>query len=474
MPDTGDDKTEMNEAPAASGSADQRPEDVAALEAEVARLRAENEALLQHDTAVLGQSGTPNQRWRWAGAVVLLVVAALLTPPALVGFWGQRTIVDAERYLSTVEPLAQSTVIQEAVAAQVTEAIVSGVDLDAFIQDNLIAELPPRAQVVGPAITGAVTSFVQTTVERFMASEAFNQLWIQVNTQVQKDLVKALRGDESGAVTIRDGVVYLDLGVVIDAVKNALIERGLTIFERLPASITTGREIVLLSSSQLNTAQTIWTFTEPIARWMLPVVFLLYLGAIALAPKRRRMLMVVGLVVVAAMVVLAAALTAGRAVYVNATADTSFSAALQVFFDTMIRYLWGSTGALAVLGGVLAVLAWLGGPSAPAGAVRRGEARMTSALGETAGRWDPMAALGRAVTRSRTALRAIVLATIIVVFILQGTATWQNVLWAVVIGAVLWIVVDVLAAAAVHASDASEGPGEAPPPGLDEPLAAVG
>ena len=36
----------------------------------------------------------------------------------------------------------------------------------------------------------------------------------------------------------------------------------------------------------------------------------------------------------------------------------------------------------------------------------------------------------------------------IIVFIVNGHATWQNVLWAVGIALVLWIVVDILAAAA--------------------------
>ena len=54
-----------------------------------------------------------------------------------------------------------------------------------------------------------------------------------------------------------------------------------------------------------------------------------------------------------------------RSKYVDAIDASSFGAALTIFYDTMLRYLWGSLGALATLGVVVAFFAWLGGPSTP-------------------------------------------------------------------------------------------------------------
>ena len=102
-------------------------EETAELEAEIARLRAENEALASaaNDTAVLTRPAPTHPRWRWTAAIALLVIAALLTPPALVGFWGRRTIVDAQRYLDTVGPLSQSPQIQAAVATEVSDQLLT-------------------------------------------------------------------------------------------------------------------------------------------------------------------------------------------------------------------------------------------------------------------------------------------------------------------------------------------------------------
>jgi uncharacterized protein YqgC (DUF456 family) len=158
------------------------------------------------------------------------------------------------------------------------------------------------------------------------------------------------------------------------------------------------------------------------------------------------------------------ALNIARSQYVDATSTATFSDALKIFFDTVVRYLWASLGALAVLGIVVAFFAWLGGPSAPAGSLRGLESRATTALGETAGRWEPMIAFGRLVARGRTALRVVILAAVIIGFIIHKQANWQNVMWCVGIVLVLWVIVDILAAAAGGRPAGSAVEAEVPAP----------
>lgn len=435
-------------------------QDVAALEAQIAELRAENDELRSGqgpDTQMSQRTVAQHHRLRWTGAVALLVVAALLTAPALVGFWGRRTIVDTQRYLDTVAPLSRSTVVQQAVSEEVTNELLGIVDVQGFIATNL----PEQAQALGPALTGAVQNFVQSTVEKFLASDRFDQLWLDVNRTVQQQLVAALNGDQSGSVQIRDGTVYLDLAVVAQAVQQALVERGLTIFGRVTIPATTGHEIVLLSSDQLKTVQNIWTFANPIARWMLPVVALLYVGAVLLAPNRRRMLITAGVVIAAAMALLALALNITRGAYVSATASRPHGTALTVFYDTMIRYLWGAVGAALLLGVLIAFFAWLAGPSAPAQGIRDLEGRATGAVGAGIARWHPMVGVGTAFARWRVELRNAAVAMGVLVFLMIGHATWQNVAWTVFWVLVAWLVIDAVAAAGRAGDTAGEpAPGE--------------
>lgn len=80
---------------------------------------------------------TVNARGRAALVVALVVVAALLTAPALLAFWGQRTLNDTERYVDTVGPLVDYPEVQAAVAAKVTDAIGRQVSVEALLRDAL-------------------------------------------------------------------------------------------------------------------------------------------------------------------------------------------------------------------------------------------------------------------------------------------------------------------------------------------------
>ena len=148
---------------------------------------------------VLNQAAPAHHRWRWTGAVALLLVAALLTPPALVGFWGRRTVVDAQRYLDTVGPLAQSPQIQAAVAergdhrAPVARGRRRLPHREPAAPGGRLS--PPRSQrrrrelrrVVGPEVPGERTSSTSSGLD--------------VNEQVQEELrARRSNGDTTGAV----------------------------------------------------------------------------------------------------------------------------------------------------------------------------------------------------------------------------------------------------------------------------------
>ena len=62
-------------------------------------------------------------RARSVAAVICVVLAGLLTTPAAVAYWGQRTLNDTQRYVDTVGPLVDSPEVQDVIATKVTDAI---------------------------------------------------------------------------------------------------------------------------------------------------------------------------------------------------------------------------------------------------------------------------------------------------------------------------------------------------------------
>lgn len=271
-----------------------------------------------------GMADRPS-RGRSITAAICLVIAALLTTPAAVAFWGQRTLNDAQRYIATVGPLVDSPQVQAAITTKVTEAIQQQIDVEAIVNQvfaGVITDRPRLQALVGP-MAGAVNGLIESQVREFVASDTFADFWVAANTRAQAALVRLLQGKESGAISLQGDQVVLDVSEVIDQVKQRLVARGLTIAERIPIP-NADRQIVLMDAPRLKQARTIYAFANPIARWLIVVVALLYLAGLVLAHRRPRTTVIIGVVLAANALVVAWALSIGRQLFADQLAGTDF------------------------------------------------------------------------------------------------------------------------------------------------------
>ncbi|MEI6230453.1 MAG: hypothetical protein WCP81_06940, partial [Actinomycetes bacterium] len=138
--------------------------------------------------------GTKTGRGRGIAAWVIFTIAAILLPIALTAFWAQRTLTDTERYVATVAPLSQDPTIQEAVGTLVTDQAVAKLD----VENKLDAILPPALAQLGPILAGGVATLVTRGVNAFLTSPDFHQLWVLINTSIQKSTIAALSGNPTG------------------------------------------------------------------------------------------------------------------------------------------------------------------------------------------------------------------------------------------------------------------------------------
>ena len=117
-----------------------------------------------------------------------MLLAGLLTTPAAVAYWGQRTLNDTQRYVGTVEPLVKSPEVQDVIATKVTDAIEKQVDIEAILSNvfaGAITDRPRLEQLVGP-LSAAINGLIDREVREFVASDEFADLWIRVNTRAQQ------------------------------------------------------------------------------------------------------------------------------------------------------------------------------------------------------------------------------------------------------------------------------------------------
>jgi len=348
----------------------------------------ETEPSFPSSAAPGGDTAPPQRpsRSRSVAAVICLVLAALLTTPAAVAYWGQRTLNDAERYVDTVGPLVNSPEVQDVLATRVTEAIQKQIDIESILNDvfaGVITDAPRLQQLVGP-LSAAVNGLVEREVRAFIASDEFADFWVRVNTRAQQALHRILTGDDSGAVSLQDDQVVLDVDEVINQVKERLVARGLTIVENVPIP-ETDRQIVLMDAPQLRQMRTIYAFGNPVAKWLLPIVGVLYLAALLLARRRPRMAVWIGALVATNAALLALVLSIGQQLFVNELAGTTFGPASRVFYETLLSYLERGQEVVLWLGLIVVVAGLFAGPNRYGTAVRSSLSGGLESIGSSIG-----------------------------------------------------------------------------------------
>jgi hypothetical protein len=384
-------------------------------------------------------------RGRAIAAVVCLVLAAVLTVPASFAYWGQRTINDGQRYVETVGPLVDSPEVQTAITTKVTDAIEEQVSVEALLTQAFagVTKDRPRLQLLIGPLAGAVNGLIQTQVQNFVASDAFRELWLAANTRAQERLVQLLKGDDSGAVQVQGGEVILDLSVVVDQVKALLVDRGLTFVQNAPPIPAADQQIVLLQSDQLKQVRTIYAFSNPVAKWLLPVVALLYLGGLLLTRRKPRTTVIIGVVLAANALLVALMLSIGRQLFINQLSGTVFGPASTVFYDTLLSYLERGQRVMFWLGLILVVVGLFAGRTRFGTAVRTTTTGSLESVGGSLAETS-VAGAGRWTNANATWLRIVVGVAGVVVLLWGIDVSVSRLLWSVVFVCVLLAAIQVL------------------------------
>ncbi|AOR30825.1 hypothetical protein BFF78_06955 [Streptomyces fodineus] len=317
-----------------------------------------------------------HRRLRHAGASVLLVLTLLLAPLAVVAVWVHDTVADTDRYVQTVAPLASEPAVQNALVNHLTDRVVAQVDVQAVTASltKLLADngAPPRVVDASKALTGPLRSAVQTVVhrviDRVVTSDIFKEAWVAGNRRAQSAVVGMLTGEGQGALKASGDAVQLDIGVVIDQVKNRLVDAG---FKRASAIPRIDRSVTLFRTDKLHKAQNAMRLLDILGNWLPVLTLVAAAAAVWAAPGHRLMLMVISLGFGAMMIVLLVTLVVARRVYLDSVPPAVLPPdAATVIFDTFVRFLRDSIRTLLVVSLITAVAAYLYGPSRAARAVR--------------------------------------------------------------------------------------------------------
>ncbi|MFD9467251.1 hypothetical protein [Streptomyces sp. NPDC060027] len=222
-------------------------------------------------------------RVRSALSTVLIGLACLLAPLGALSTWAMYGLGDSARYEATMAPLAADADVRDAIAAGVTDGIL-------------------REVHVRPRLQGPVNHFVRDAVLSFTETEAYRTAWEAANLAAHEAVMRALREDREGAVTV-------DLAPVTERVKRRLADDHMPLAGRIPVEHT---EITVLGAEDMARLRKGFHVLELAGFW-LPVASVVFAAAgIVVAVCRRRAVLATGLGTALGATLLGVAITVGR------------------------------------------------------------------------------------------------------------------------------------------------------------------
>ena len=352
------------------------------LETEVEHLRQERDQL-QEQVEKLEDRPGKRMRLRRIGAVILVALTVLVFAAGVAGAWARRTVLDTDRYVATVGPLAEDPAVQEYLARTITNQIFLALDVQGRLE-SVLQERADRLVFLAGPITSSVQGFVQDQVDKVVSSEQFARLWTEVNRLAQESAVKLLQGDTT-VLTIEGEKVVLNLIPVanevlkgVSGVVSELIGRTVTIPEitpqTVPAEAVTKLEqalgidlptnfgtVVIYNSQELAAVQqAVDLFNKGVI--LLAVLFVVgFVAAMWISPVKRRTLLQL-MTALAVVLVLERRFAIAAANDLVASAKSENQAAARAVVDAFLGSLLRYTGWFLAIALVVLVVALLTGP----------------------------------------------------------------------------------------------------------------
>jgi hypothetical protein len=332
---------------------------------------------------------------------LIVALAILVFAVAVPGAWARRTVLNTDRYVEIVGPLAQDPAVQDVLTDRTTDRIMDLLDIQPLILDVF----PARGSfLVGP-LESAIQGFVRDQVQRVYQSDAFATFWTEANRFVHSRVLLVLDGG-SEEISVVEGKVLLNLLplvnlalVQIESVADGLFGRDVDIpeigpndipaeaIERLEAAF--GRDlpddfgqVVVYDAEELGAIQTSVRLFERLV--FVAVVLVLILVALALWLSRRKRRTLVQLMAGFAIV-----LVIERRLAIAATEQAldrmrpDGRAAGQAFTDRLLDSLFSYTGWLLAIALVVLLVALITGPYPWAVATRRWAIDLGRGIGGT-------------------------------------------------------------------------------------------
>jgi hypothetical protein len=158
-------------------------------------------------------------KWvRTIGAVILGVIAVVGLLCSVVGFWARDTVFDEAEVAGAVEAALEEPGVTDALAARLTESVMSAVDLETRLNNIL----PPALQRITPAIVGGTTQRIEDRLSNRLADRDTRDILVSIFERSYGAFLDVMEGDGLvDGVTVEEGEVTVNfLPVIADGLQT--------------------------------------------------------------------------------------------------------------------------------------------------------------------------------------------------------------------------------------------------------------
>jgi hypothetical protein len=305
----------------------------------------------------LPRSGHP----RWALGLVIL--GTVLTFAAIFSIWVNRQALNTNNWVDTSTRLVKN----EEVRSQLSDYLANQLFANVDVAGELREALPPRLAPLATAAAGGLQQLAPQVAERLFATPRFQALWEAANRKAHEALLRVLDGGSS-KVSTENGEVKLQLGPVLAQIGEGS-GVGEALVSKLPAD---AGEITIVKSDELSLAQEVANLLRKLPIVLTLAALLCFALAVYLSPRRRETLRSVGFAfVIAGLLSLGLRGFAGTYVVSGLSKTTSVEPAVEAIWSIGTSMLVTIATSAIVFGLLVALAAFLAGPTRIATTIRR-------------------------------------------------------------------------------------------------------
>jgi hypothetical protein len=367
----------------------------------------------------------------------LIVIGVLLVSLAISALWLNRTIMDENRWVDTMAPLAQNTAIQDYVAKSTADAIFANVNIQQYVADALGTKpLPPQLLLLTTPITNAIQNFISESAVKFTRSPQFAVVWEKTLRLTHKAFIAAISDKSTGVVTKQGGTVTLDVSALITEVKKALTDKGLGFINNIPIPVSQ-QQITIVDSPALAQLGYMIQLMNAMA-WVLPLFAIALLGGgVALAANRRKAVLWMGIGIILLTVIPVQAIYLGQIPFAKAALELAKmpTDAAQSAYTIIFRYLVTANQIASFIGLVFVIGAILAGPSKWATSLRNGFRHGLNNIGPD---WD-FGVAGQWIHDHESGMRTTGILLAVAMLLVTPTKSIWTIIW-LVIFVIVWVI----------------------------------